>query len=315
MLPEVEKFAEWLLTHIKGGPDPWGYILGTSGSLCTEAIIKQKRSKYPSRSDSNYYSNARQWLGLMVADCQGMLDAYRTQVLGIKSETNANGNWLNYCKTKSKDITAIPKRVGTAVFMFDGGVADHVGWLCKESSSEWYVVESRGLNYGVVLTKLSDRPWEGWGLMDAIFSYAETSGSTQTVAPVTVQERSLKLTYSLDGNSVNFRTGPGTNYASIEKLNRGDTVVYMGESEDWIQCRYNGETGWASSQYLKRDEYMRGDDVKALQTALNAAGFACGLADGVFGAKTARAVVACQKAKGLVVDGIAGSRTKAALKN
>ena len=58
---------------------------------------------------------------------------------------------------------------------------------------------------------------------------------------------------------------------------------------------------------------MKGDDVKALQRALNAAGHDCGGADGDFGAKTDAAVRAFQQAAGLDVDGQAGVKTIAAL--
>lgn len=57
----------------------------------------------------------------------------------------------------------------------------------------------------------------------------------------------------------------------------------------------------------------RGSEVTRLQTALNALGYDCGTADGIFGAKTEAAVRAFQQANGLTVDGIAGKATQAAL--
>lgn len=57
----------------------------------------------------------------------------------------------------------------------------------------------------------------------------------------------------------------------------------------------------------------RGDQVKALQGALNRAGFSPGPIDGEFGPKTLAAVRAFQQAKGLEVDGIVGPRTWGAL--
>ncbi len=57
---------------------------------------------------------------------------------------------------------------------------------------------------------------------------------------------------------------------------------------------------------------MHGDDVRALQKGLQAAGIAIGI-DGVFGGETERAVIRFQMQAGLVVDGIAGPATMAAL--
>jgi len=59
--------------------------------------------------------------------------------------------------------------------------------------------------------------------------------------------------------------------------------------------------------------YMRGEDVKAVQVALNRQGYNCGVADGIFGSKTKNAVLKFQKAKALRADGIVGKDTTAAL--
>lgn len=62
---------------------------------------------------------------------------------------------------------------------------------------------------------------------------------------------------------------------------------------------------------LKRG--CRGEDVRRLQERLNALGFPCGAADGIFGPQTLCAVLAAQAAHSLVADGIAGPNTRAAL--
>jgi peptidoglycan hydrolase-like protein with peptidoglycan-binding domain len=49
--------------------------------------------------------------------------------------------------------------------------------------------------------------------------------------------------------------------------------------------------------------------VRALQQRLNELGYACGRADGVFGARTKAAVMAYQSKAGLFVDGVAGPQT------
>lgn len=62
---------------------------------------------------------------------------------------------------------------------------------------------------------------------------------------------------------------------------------------------------------LKRGS--RGAEVKRLQRELEKRGFPCGGVDGDFGAATEAAVMAFQASEGLLVDGVAGPRTLAAL--
>ena len=57
----------------------------------------------------------------------------------------------------------------------------------------------------------------------------------------------------------------------------------------------------------------RGSDVIRLQAALNAQGYDCGAADGIFGVKTEAAVRRFQRAQQLAVDGVAGRMTWAAI--
>lgn len=58
---------------------------------------------------------------------------------------------------------------------------------------------------------------------------------------------------------------------------------------------------------------MRGEDVKELQNRLNALGFDCGTADGIFGSKTEQGVIAFQTAAGIEADGKFGKESFSAL--
>jgi peptidoglycan hydrolase-like protein with peptidoglycan-binding domain len=64
--------------------------------------------------------------------------------------------------------------------------------------------------------------------------------------------------------------------------------------------------------YLKFP-YLHGEDVRAVQGAMNALGFAAGDVDGIFGAFTERAVRDFQGNTGIAVDGIVGPDTVRAL--
>ena len=65
--------------------------------------------------------------------------------------------------------------------------------------------------------------------------------------------------------------------------------------------------------YKSGKPLLRGEDVREHQVDLNALGFDCGVADGIFGKKTDAAVRAFQAANKLEVDGIVGPKTRSAL--
>ena len=58
---------------------------------------------------------------------------------------------------------------------------------------------------------------------------------------------------------------------------------------------------------------MKGEDVKELQNRLNALGFDCGTADGIFGSKTEQGVIAFQTEAGIEADGKFGKKSFSAL--
>lgn len=72
-----------------------------------------------------------------------------------------------------------------------------------------------------------------------------------------------------------------------------------------------GDSAMAASSNLAWGS--RGAEVVQLQEALNAKGYWCGTADGIFGPNTYQGVIAFQKAAYLAVDGIVGPATRQAL--
>ncbi len=56
-------------------------------------------------------------------------------------------------------------------------------------------------------------------------------------------------TVTITGNLVNIRSGPGTNYSAIGSVNAGTMLTCTGQSGDWYQVVYNGQTGYVISTY------------------------------------------------------------------
>jgi len=78
------------------------------------------------------------------------------------------------------------------------------------------------------------------------------------------------------------------------------TGLLLAESDDAMAA---SNLSWGS----------RGAEVVQVQETLNAKGYWCGAADGIFGPNTYQGVTRFQKAASLVVDGIVGPKTRQAL--
>ena len=195
-MTNILDFIRWALTHVNPntvpsgavlangtatnvGTEPWHYLYGTVKSKTTAARIEERwRNHYSKTWTREAYDRATADMQSddYATDCQGLLDAYLTYVQGEKTDVNADYNYRKWCTGKGK-ISEIerPYKLGEAVFMANSrGKMSHVGWICGlDSDGELLVVEARGLSYGVVITRLEDRPWTHRGLMTKKFNYQE----------------------------------------------------------------------------------------------------------------------------------------------
>lgn len=196
-MTNVLDFIRWALTHVNPntvpsgailangtatnvGADPWHYLYGSVRTNTTAARIAERWKNYYSSHgwSREAYDNATAKMQPddYATDCQGLLDAYLTYVQGEKTDVNADYNYRKWCtgKGKTSEIER-PYELGEAVFMANsGGKMRHVGWICGlDADGDPLVVEARGLNYGVVVTRLEDRPWTHRGLMTKKFDYKE----------------------------------------------------------------------------------------------------------------------------------------------
>lgn len=112
----------------------------------------------------------------------------------------------------------------------------------------------------------------------------------------------LSILKGIDGFYI-YKTDEYTK--SDAKLKRGDILLGDGHTAIVVNDLYH------FSRELSKGS--KGDDVKALQTRLNALGYACGSADGEFGTKTHNAVKLAQIAFKLTSDGVVGKNTATAL--
>lgn len=205
------------------------YWYGTYGQTATEKLYLVKKASYP-----KYYNWADDYpsqYGQRVHDCTGLTEGYLMSetpdskpIYRSKYDFSANG-LLKACK-ESGPIASIPEIPGICVF-YPGHTGVYIG--------NGEVVEARGHRYGVVITKLSERPWTSWGKHPYI-DYT----NKEEVKTVNIELRVLKKGMK--------------NYGEIETLQRLlKSQGFKGKDgkELEIDCSFGGNTDFAVRNYQK----------------------------------------------------------------
>lgn len=145
-----------------------GYWYGTyCGHVSSEALLTAKARQYPTQYTANYILRSRRWLdgkltpgggpGTKVQDCVGLIKGivWIAEYGGVRqpaSDLSADGMY-NKCTVRGA-MASIPELPGVVVH-YTGHIGVYIGG--------GQVIESRGVDYGVVQTALASRPWSGWG--------------------------------------------------------------------------------------------------------------------------------------------------------
>jgi hypothetical protein len=130
-----------------------------------------------------------------------------------------------------------------------------------------------------------------------------------------IQRRLLTLGYDLGPTGVDG-VFLGATMAAVTHFQKEHRLAEDGLVGPETWSRLVDETFTLGDRLLYlRFPYLHGRDVRSLQGALNALGFACGEPDGILGPLTERATRDFQRNTGLLEDGIAGSDTVRALRN
>lgn len=219
----------------------------------------------------------------------------------LDSET-ANKGLNNYTKY-SRDINAL----GLKGYQGSAWCCTHQFWVevqavgLEQALKNWHMTKSSYVGYNCFSTynkfkaagKTSKKPKLGC-LVVFTFSHIGRVIEIDGDYIITVEGNTSAATYDRNGGMV-----------AKKRYKYNDSKI-----KGYCIIDYDGVT--ASSPNLKIGS--SGSNVKELQQNLNKLGYDCGTADGIWGTKTENAVRKFQKDKGLEVDGIVGSATKAKIK-
>lgn len=191
----VNKFVEFLNNRCLAKD---GYIMGATGQNPAKWA---KNAWWFTQYSGSQKEKALYWRShaKRVWDCNGLAEGYYKDVTGIDINTRARYNYSGWCSVKGSGKVPNKHKVpGLAVFSGKNAAnITHVGYLVapvnpSKPDGDWYVIEARGVMYGVVKTKLNSRSWNYWGYMDKYFDYSNHSEGTDVEEVETLGYRTLR---------------------------------------------------------------------------------------------------------------------------
>ena len=136
-----------------------GYVWGSFGQICTPDFLAQKERQYPANVGGSYGDIIRRkWMGHRVTDCIGflkyylMVDKFGDNPAYIAAYDHGANQHFQEAREKGP-MNTMPEIPGLLLHM-DGHVGIYIG-------GGW-AIEARGTAYGVVKTRVKDRPWDHW---------------------------------------------------------------------------------------------------------------------------------------------------------
>ncbi|MDF1578339.1 MAG: SH3 domain-containing protein [Desulfurivibrionaceae bacterium] len=62
---------------------------------------------------------------------------------------------------------------------------------------------------------------------------------------------------SVDGENVNMRSGPGSNYSVLWELGRGFPLKILGRKGDWVKVEdFEGDSGWIYGKLVAKNPHL-----------------------------------------------------------
>ena len=105
-----------------------------------------------------------------VWDCNGLAEGYYKDVTGVSIDARARDNYSEWCAPKGLGTIPVSYRVPGAALFKQSDYIHHVGFLVEpvqagKPDGDWYVIEAKGVMYGVIRSRMNENNWNCWGLM------------------------------------------------------------------------------------------------------------------------------------------------------
>lgn len=227
------KYCEMMLR------DRWGYIYGTAGVKCTQAVIDRSIERFPKNADMTR-RYGKKWLGHMVTDCSGLI-VYIYKQFGLKiphgSSSMVRQGYIVDCGP-----TPHPGWAALADPTPDTPDNDHIGVIQADGVT---VVEAKGTQSGVVTSKATDKKWTKFGKFKDV-DYEEADDPMPEGEHVT-----YRAEVTTKKGTLNVRSGPGMQFPIIGRLPRGEIIDVMVVCPNgWNYIDDDGDQGYVDASYL-----------------------------------------------------------------
>jgi cell wall-associated NlpC family hydrolase len=239
-----------------------GYVYGGIDVICTIELLKAKQQQYGTLMGEGYYQlngdytkgKCAKWLNKRVFDCSGLIKSARKHLGSIYKDVSAQGMY-DQC-TKRGVIKTMPLIPGCTLYMYSATKArmTHIGMYIGNG----LVVECRGVAYGTVITKLSDRAWGFWGLLDWLtYDIKEEKGkviigtdsdSGDATTPKT--DDKVKIQKVVIADSLNVRSAPNVLSKVLGKLSKNTIVEINKITLGFAEISYKGIKAYVSDKFL-----------------------------------------------------------------
>lgn len=217
-------------------------------SKTTEAVIEATRKKAlgfsgsnPFKNDGNsgrtYANKCRRWIGKYAGDCSGMIkaawweDPLGNIIYKYKGYPDTNeAGMIRDAKVKGS-IANIPEKPGLGV-QFPGHIGVYIG--------NGKVIEARGVNYGVVVTDIKDRPWQNY-LEIPFVDYSTYSGRDSDIMLKQGDKGQAVYDYQTVCKEAGYDVGDWANMkdSNIKDGRDGSFGPYMKDLTESIQKEFN----------------------------------------------------------------------------
>lgn len=111
--------------------------------------------------------------------------------------------------------------------------------------------ETESVDLDTLLTSVGTFAHDGAALLAALGTTAEVSEAVNAANP---GDEAYPMSGTVDGGTINVRSGPGTDSERLTQVYTGKVVTILGREGDWYHVSFDGYDGYINSAYLHEGE-------------------------------------------------------------